>query len=387
MERISTQSDLPFSFPYFRLFKVAKAESFFPSKFEFYIPHKFKPRELVFLFLLFCTSIAFSQPLQIDCNGNVGIGTSPVSTYKLKVANTSYFNTIISSQNISNYLTIYDQCFFPNGSYPGLIISNDPTPYGKVLYPSVNNSCKIGLPSQAFSEIWSYSGDISLSDKRQKENIKDITNALEKVKKLQGVNYDYKREVFISDSIKYSSKEIDRLEKSRKGQIGFLAQDVYEILPEVVVYDDSTDIYGITYSKVVPLLVEAIKEQQQQIETLKALLTAQEADLIGMKSSGTKSATIDNIGLEKGEGSVLYQNTPNPFNQSTEIKYHLAEGVTNAFITVCNLNGTLLNTVQLEQTGNGSISIARGALKPGIYLYTLVANGQMVDTKKMMITE
>jgi hypothetical protein len=332
-----------------------------------------------------CPVTLLAQPIQINCStGNVGIGTTPSSGPKLNVSGGAVFSggaTIHGTASISN-LSGYS-CHF-SGELGGLYIGDHDS--RKAIYPSFNNTCNLGLSTNAFSEIWRYSCS-SPSDKRQKENIKNITNALEKVNKLQGVNYDYKREVFISDSIKYSSKEIDRLEKSRKGQIGFLAQDVYEILPEVVVYDDSTDIYGIEYDKVVPLLVEAIKEQQQQIETLKALLTAQEADLIGLKSNVQKSATIDNTVPVQGDGSALYQNTPNPFNQSTEIKYHLAEGIADAFITVCNLNGTLLNTIKLEQTGNGSISIARGTLKPGIYLYTLVANGQMVDTKKMMITE
>jgi hypothetical protein len=170
-------------------------------------------------------------------------------------------------------------------------------------------------------------------------------------------------------------------------QLGFIAQDVETQFPELVKLDTRSNIQGINYNGFIPLLLQAIKTQQLQIETLQALVAAQESDIVALKGKSLKSATVDNTGSVQGDGSALYQNTPNPFNQSTEIKYHLAEGVAGAFITVCNLNGTLLNTVQLDQTGNGSISIARGTLKPGIYLYTLVANGQMVDTKKMMITE
>jgi hypothetical protein len=85
--------------------------------------------------------------------------------------------------------------------------------------------------------------------------------------------------------------------------------------------------------------------------------------------------------------NIISQNFPNPFDEITQIDYRLSANITSAFIKVCNLKGKQLKSIKLEQTGNGSISIARGALKPGIYLYTLVANGQMVDTKKMMITE
>lgn len=52
------------------------------------------------------------------------------------------------------------------------------------------------------------------------------------------------------------------LRKKRKNHIGFIAQEVFQILPEVVHYDDSADIYTMDYSKMIPLLVEAVKEQQ-----------------------------------------------------------------------------------------------------------------------------
>jgi len=344
-----------------------------------------------FLFFLLTTVFSFNshsllaQPIQVDCStGNVGIGTAP-SSYKLKVGGSAYFSGGATIPNVAHIPNLSGNFCMFSGEGASLYIGD--YGYYKAIYPGFNNTCNLGFSNLAFSEIWCYSGSISLSDKRQKENIKNISHALEKVNKLQGVNYDFKREVFISDSIKYSSKEIDRLEKSRKGQIGFLAQDVYEVLPEVVVYDDSTDIYGIEYGKVVPLLVEAIKEQQLQIETMKTLLAAQESDIIGLKNNGLKSAAIDNTGSLQYDGSALYQNTPNPFNQSTEIKYYLTSDATDAFISVCNLNGSQIKSIKIDRVGEGNTTIERGTLQPGIYLYTLVASGQMVDTKKMMITE
>ena len=77
--------------------------------------------------------------------------------------------------------------------------------------------------------------------------------------KLQGVKYDLKKEYAYSDTMVKYSKVKTKLEKSRKNKIGFLSQDVYKVIPEVVVYDDSTDIYGICYERIIPVLVEAIK--------------------------------------------------------------------------------------------------------------------------------
>jgi collagen type VII alpha len=93
------------------------------------------------------------------------------------------------------------------------------------------------------------SGDlIAYSDARVKTNIKSINNSLEKVLKLNGVTYN----------------RIDSEDKSTK--IGFIAQDVEKVVPEVVTYDGKIDRYGISYGNVAALLVEAIKEQQTQIE-------------------------------------------------------------------------------------------------------------------------
>ena len=167
-------------------------------------------------------------------------------------------------------------------------------------------------------------------------------------------------------------------------QFGFIAQEIETQFPELVKLDSGSNIQGINYDGFIPLLLQAIKAQQQQIEALHALVSAQESDIIDLKSVSQKSATIDE---ETTGESMLYQNTPNPFSQSTRIKYYLANNVADALISICNLNGTQLKSIPIHQTGEGSITIERETLQPGIYLYALVANGQLVDTKKMMLTE
>jgi hypothetical protein len=98
-------------------------------------------------------------------------------------------------------------------------------------------------------------GWVHASDKRLKTNIEPVTNALDIVKKLEGVYYNWK-----------SSSKSDR-------QIGFLAQDVKKVLPEVVVGVEGDiskgETLGMAYQNIVPVLVEALKEQQKEIEKLK----------------------------------------------------------------------------------------------------------------------
>jgi hypothetical protein len=98
-------------------------------------------------------------------------------------------------------------------------------------------------------------GDVTAySDRRVKENIKSIDSSLEKVLKLTGVTYN----------------RTDLEDKSTK--IGFIAQEVEKIVPEVVIHDIETDRYSVSYGNVTALLVEAIKEQQTQIEELKTII-------------------------------------------------------------------------------------------------------------------
>ena len=95
---------------------------------------------------------------------------------------------------------------------------------------------------------------VHTSDFRLKENIEPIENALDKVLNLNGVNFEW----------------IDKDNRGHGKQIGMIAQDVEKQVPEVVFEKD--DYYGMNYSPLVALLVEAIKDQQPQLDELKERL-------------------------------------------------------------------------------------------------------------------
>ena len=94
---------------------------------------------------------------------------------------------------------------------------------------------------------------VSLSDVRFKKDIKPLKSSLEKVSSLEGVSYSWKTE-------KYKGKGF---QEGR--QIGLIAQDVEKVVPELV-YTDSKGYKAVAYDKLVPVLVEAMKEQQKMIE-------------------------------------------------------------------------------------------------------------------------
>ena len=115
------------------------------------------------------------------------------------------------------------------------------------------------------SAIGGNTGWSEWSDKRLKKDIQNIggENNLEKVMKLNGVRFKWKE----------GNPGNDRF------YLGFLAQDVLDILPEPVLHDELNDIYSIEYTAIIPVLAEAIKEQQEiinnqqaQINELKSLV-------------------------------------------------------------------------------------------------------------------
>ena len=131
------------------------------------------------------------------------------------------------------------------------------TSEGEVLYASaVDGNVGIGTITPAYtldvSGTIRATGDvIAYSDARVKENVETITNALDKVTSLRGVTY--------------TRKDID--DKSEK--IGVIAQEVLEVLPQVVSQDDEGQ-YSVAYGNMAGVLIEAIKELKSQNDTLQS---------------------------------------------------------------------------------------------------------------------
>jgi hypothetical protein len=100
-----------------------------------------------------------------------------------------------------------------------------------------------------YYDIW------GTSDLKHKKNIQTYGNALDQIKQLQGVTYEWRTDEFKGD----------RLTEGK--QIGLIAQDVEQVIPELVKTDREGD-KSINYTKLTTVLIEAMKEQQEMIEEL-----------------------------------------------------------------------------------------------------------------------
>jgi hypothetical protein len=120
----------------------------------------------------------------------------------------------------------------------------------------------VGIAASGTTGRIDASGDIiafSTSDIRLKQDITPIENSLEKLSTISGVSYKWKSE--FNEIHGYNDKH----------DVGVIAQDVLNILPEAV-RQNKTGYYSVRYERIIPLLIEAIKEQQKQIDELKSKL-------------------------------------------------------------------------------------------------------------------
>jgi len=196
-------------------------------------------KKFVIIFVLGFITLSFSAKAQVKVasNGYVGIITS-TPVYKLDIN---------SGESRSWYSTAQPLGINHWGSDPRI------TSGSKVVFYKTDATGYIDVECRT---LYQY------SDMNAKENILPLgsektrqTSAnLEKISKLQGVNYNWKDD------------------KNKKLQVGFLAQEVERIIPEAVITNDSTKIKSMAYTAIIPYLVEAIKEQQVQIDELKKQL-------------------------------------------------------------------------------------------------------------------
>jgi hypothetical protein len=127
---------------------------------------------------------------------------------------------------------------------------------------------------------------------------------------------------------------------------------------------------------------------QQQLNDLKTTIgqmqTAMSQCCNSYSSNMAKEAATPVV-ITGTDVPTLQQNTPNPYNGSTVIGYYLPQSTTNAEIIVTDLSGNVIKSISLNGTGNGQITFSAGSLAAGSYFYTLLVNGQKIDTKQMII--
>ena len=224
-------------------------------------------------------------------NGDLIIGTNKMDMIHLKPSNLYVgvntanpfhsFSLMIGSNAV--FTTPYDgfSVMTPNNpanSASGLVIGANPSTYfdkgiwnydnGKIAIATndlervtITSTGDVGIgttiPSQKLHVIGNIlaSGTITPSDIRYKKNIQPFNSSLQKLNQIRGVTYTFK------------TSEFPQMGFTDANQIGFIAQEVEKVFPELVV-TDKNGYKSVDYAKITPVLVEAIKDQQKQISEL-----------------------------------------------------------------------------------------------------------------------
>ena len=209
------------------------------------------------------------------------------------------------------------------------------------------------------------------SDARLKTNIRDVKNdAIFKLNALHPIQFQWKQvdDVAIEDSVIVNTPHFSEDMDFDKSHYGLIAQDVQKLFPELV--EESGDGYlSVNYIELIPLLIQAVQELSEKVETLGQT----DVPRVLRKADSDKAA--------------LYQNNPNPFSVDTKIEYHLPPSTNSASLYIYNMNGLQVAEYPVNTFGDGAIIVTATKLEAGMYLYSLIADGQVIDTKRMILTK
>ena len=243
------------------------------------------------------------------------------------------------------------------------------------------------------------------SDARMKDNIQPIENPIDILSRVDGVSYTYR----LSEVQKYRKseenafpetsgtmanevndaltekelrdeqikKEIERREEeeANRRRIGFMAQDIQKVLPELVQTDEK-GVMSIDYIGFIPLIVESLKQmqqtiqdQQKEIETLQSLLPTETKSMFRSTSNEEVSVV---------EGAKLYNRA------GASVSYTLPATYNTADLKIFDISGKLLKKVVL--TGNNSVvEINPSEIGLGTFVYTLFVDNKKADALKKFV--
>ena len=360
------------------------------------------------LAMLFSSVTTFSQ-LKVNYDGSVRMTGSTSNFSRVYVGDSlsdsySYkygLHSALTSPTVSNGVgikglakpnntnTIYtamgvwgDAGNAPYGNF-GILGTMSGTGNGAGVYGTTGNTPNITISGRYagyFSGDSYFIGDITassyltFSDTRLKDNIvslKNEDNTLSNVMNMNTIKYNYKSGIDDGGS----GNPLQGI-NNQQWHYGLSAQELQTIYPELV--KEGQDGYlTVNYVELVPILIRSIQELKEELDMVKG----EQGNMYK-----TRSAEKHNDNVISTESNVLYQNTPNPFKENTTIRFQLADDAQNAAICIFDMAGKMLKKLPVSQ-GMESVSIAGYELGEGMFLYTLMVNGQEIDTKRMIITK
>ena len=316
---------------------------------------------------------------------NVALGSNT-----LEAVNSSYNVAIgygagaVFSGGYNNVFVGYQARMIYNGLYNSIVI-------GANASATASNQVTIG--NTATTVIRGFVNWTNVSDGRVKKDIKQNVPGLNFINRLNPVTYHLDLEaadkiIGITKTLQPDEREIAaRKEKEAVTYTGFIAQDVEKAAKElgyefsgVDAAKNENDLYGLRYAEFVVPLIKSVQELSAQNILLKEeniSLVKRIEKIEALIKDDKKTPTLV-------EGS-LEQNSPNPANKMTIIKYNLSSSSNNAAVIISNSQGKILKSFHAGNSNKGSVQLNTSEFPAGIYYYTLYSGNCIVDTKQMVI--
>ena len=261
--------------------------------------------------------------------------------------------------------------------------------YGAGIYGTIYSSLSITIPGTYAGYFYGdtkvtgtlYAGNVvNTSDIRLKENIESVSSKegdasfLDKIMSVDVLEYNLKdrtSELFSDSEIKDEKVAKFISKEKAKRHFGVSAQELQTLFPNLV--EEGQDGYlAVNYIELVPVLIRSIQELKQELDETRG------------SANGTRGTT--DVSYAISNQNKLYQNTPNPFKEQTVIRFSLADDVKDASICIFDMTGKTIKKLPVS-SGKDSVSVGGYELGEGMFLYSLIVNGQEIDTKKMIISK
>lgn len=243
------------------------------------------------------------------------------------------------------------------------------------------------------------------SDLRLKKNVKDLTSAMDILNQLHPKQYEYRQD---------SNYKFMDLPKGNR--YGLIADEVEKVLPTLVketkfntrdaqpeglvdpkdrsakktsVKNEEIDFKALNYTELIPIIIKGMQEQQATIDNQQSIIAKQQQQIDKLKQLIQENRSTTKFSSSKivsDNAAYLLQNAPNPFTQNTTVRCFVPDQIQQAKLVVYNMNGQLLKTYNLSKSMN-AVTIAASTLSSGQYVYTLMADGKIVDSKNMNLTK
>ncbi len=339
-----------------------------------------------------------TERMRICANGRVAIGTVTPTT-KLNVASSSSNDGIRINQTGATAATLSLQAGGVGGKNWALFSTGPGNSEGAghfTFYDWTANAERmritsagdlgVGLtinPSPGYRLFVGGSAYVSgglfvASDNRFKKEVHTINSAMATVNRLRGVQYEYRQNEFAERHLPAGKTD------------GFIAQELREVLPELV--QEGTDGFlAVNYQGLIPVLTEALKElkaeKDMEISELETRLAEKDRQLSALEArlarletaldrTATPATTLPNVQMS---------NQPNPFSGTTTIKCVVPVTAHIAELIVTDMTGREIKRQILSERGQVSMELNLKMAAAGTYISTLMLDGKAVGALKLVV--